>query len=199
MTVDAEGRERRHVHVQTTEGIIQGYLLTSPLVLTLTDLNIAGTRYMTIHDPRVLETDWNLGKLPVSVGKENILYVTELDTEQRGPEYRAQSEFFLRLPLRLWLQGHCIDGLAHVPPGTTAITRLKQSNHAFVALTSVKIQTPQGLIQTPFVAVNRAQILAVQEQPEGDHAGLGITGSSHASSYPAFGMPTPGSHHTPRA
>ena len=90
MDLAMEGRTERIVRIETPHGSIEGRLLISQLVRTLDDLNMAVKAFLTVHSPVLDGTGWSFPDSPLSVNKNNILFLAELSSPDTG-----QSEKFV--------------------------------------------------------------------------------------------------------
>ena len=148
------------MRIETIEGALEGCLHIGPQMRTLDELNMGSKRFVTIHYPKSVTGDWNLGFGPLAVEKESILFVRELCAPPPGP---ASSAFnFTRAAVRLRVNRYEIEGFLHVPPGGKVMKRLEQDNHRFLSMTSVLLTGPHDPATMSFLAVNRSFITAAQ-------------------------------------
>lgn len=163
-------RQERKLRVQTTRGCLEGRIQTSPVVRTLDDLNVVARNFLTLFGPRALSGEWSLENGAVAVAKSAILYVCELD--EPAPQSRVIKEGtrLYRSPIRLWLAEYSIRGFLHVPAGGSAMARLNQQSHAFIAVTSTSVVGPETELAVPFLAVNREHIIAAEEMRQDEPA-----------------------------
>jgi hypothetical protein len=159
-------REDRSVHIETVDGAVQGCLRISPGLRTLDDLNLVSKRFITVHTPQSLASDWEPGSGPLAVNKGSILFVRELS----APPPKGGGRFgnFTRAALRLRIKEFEVEGFVHVPPGGSPMKRLDQDSHPFVSLTTVLVTGPDGHATAPFLAVNRNHITAAQVNEPGE-------------------------------
>ena len=155
-----EGRQERTVHMETLHGSIKGKLLVSVLLRTLDDLNLVAKAFLNVHSPALGGTGWSFPDGSLAVNKSTILFAAELSV----PEGKRGEKFggFTRAAVRLRVGAFDIEGFVHVPPGGDPLMRFNQDTHPFIALTSASIVGPDTQFASPFLAVNRSHILAVQ-------------------------------------
>jgi len=158
-----ETRRNRRLRVQTTRGCLEGLIRTSPVVRTLDDLNVVARNFVTLHEPRAMSGDWSLEGGSVALAKSAILYVFELDEPAPQSRVIRDGARLFRSAVLLWLAEFSIRGFVHVPAGGSAMARLNQQSHAFIAVTSASVVGPGTELALPFVAVNREQIIAAEE------------------------------------
>jgi len=158
-----ESRQERALRVYTTRGCLEGRISTSPMVRTLDDLNVVARNLVTLHGARALTGDWSLESGSVALAKSAILYVFELDEPAPQSSVIKPAARFFRSPVRLWLSEFSIRGFVHVPSGGSAMARLNQQAHSFIAVTSASVIGPETELAVPFLAVNREHIIAAEE------------------------------------
>jgi len=158
-----ETRQERKLRVQTTRGCIEGRMQTSPVVRTLDDLNVVARNFVTLHGARALSGEWSLEGGPVALAKSSILYVCEVDEPAPQSRIIKEGARLFRSPILLWLAEFSIRGFLHVPAGGSAMARLNQQSHAFIAVTSCSVVGPDTELAVPFLAVNREQVIAAEE------------------------------------
>ena len=156
----------RSVSVQSTLGSIEGTLASSGMLRLLDDLNVVSRVFLTIHEPLLSFGPWTSSDEPLSINKSSVLFVKELAGCPPPPGNRRVSNHFSRASIELLMQDHAVRGFVHVPQGGDPITRMNQGNHSFVALTSVSVVGPGCQFATPFLAINRAHILAARPIPQ---------------------------------
>jgi len=162
-----EGREERQIRIETLRGGVEGFLHTNSMVRTLDEVNVVTGNFLTLHSPRSYSGEWKLDGGPLAISKSSTLFVMEMAAPAARARRRGDAVRFSRSPVRLWVKQVSVQGFVHVPPGGTAMSRLNQSSHDFMALTSVSVVGPNFEFATPFLAVNRAFISAAQEiRPE---------------------------------
>jgi hypothetical protein len=137
-----EGREARQIRVETLRGGVEGFLHTSSVVRTLDEVNVVTGSFLTLHSPRSYSGEWKLDRGPLAISKSSTLFVMELSQPASRARRRADAVRFSRSPVRLWVNQVSVQGFVHVPPGGTAMSRLNQSGHDFMALTSVSVVGP---------------------------------------------------------
>lgn len=167
MERNQDGRQERRVRIETLRGGVEGYLQTSAVVRTLDEVNVVARNFLTLHSPSSYSGEWQLDGGALAVAKSATLFVMELSPATRRSGRRAEAVRFSRSPVRLWVRDVSVQGFVHVPPGGTAMSRLNQDSHDFMALTSVSVIGPAFEFAAPFVAVNRAFISAAQELAAG--------------------------------
>lgn len=160
--IDETRRERR-LRVQTTRGCLEGLIRTSPVVRTLDDLNVVARNFVTLYEPRALTGDWSLESGSVALAKSAILYVVEQDEPAPQSRVIRDGARFFRSAVLLWLAEFSIRGFVHVPAGGSAMARMNQQSHAFIAVTSASVVGPKTELAVPFVAVNREHVIAAEE------------------------------------
>ncbi len=69
-----------------------------------------------------------------------------------------------RAPVVLRVGDFSIEGSVHVLGNGTAMARLQQQGHTFVALTAASVVGASFRFETPFLAVNRRHVTAVRER-----------------------------------
>lgn len=161
-----ENRVIRPVRVVTDQLTFDGLLNISLGARTLDELNLTARAFLTLSSPHLVAGTWPLDDAPLIVNKAYVLCVLEIPeigvTLRRGeedPELRR----FARAAVRLRLRDYAVEGYVHTGPGGSALMRLNQSAHPFLALQSATVTGPQVDFSTPFLAVNRTHILSAQE------------------------------------
>ena len=155
-------KHRRSVHVRTSFGAIEGVLASSGMLRLLDDINVVARQFLTVHDPLLMSGSWACGDGPIVLNKSSVLFVRELPGSLPPPGNHRVSSRFTRSPVELLMLEHAVHGFVHIPPGGDPMARLNQGEHAFVALTSASVVGPGEELATPFLAVNRAHILAAR-------------------------------------
>ena len=164
-------REQRPVTIQTSRGTLEGELEIGVTLRTLDRLNLLQHAFVTIEKPRVVNGDWSIEPDTLVLNTSCILFVVERSNPKREHSDLVESARFSRSAVRLQVGRFEIQGFLHVPGEGRTLVRLKQDQHAFLALTSASVVGPDTAFASSFVAVNRAHLLAAQEM---DHdAGLG--------------------------
>ncbi len=154
------GWTERTVKIETLHGSIEGHLLISQLGRTLDELNMVARAFLTVHSSVLDGTEWSFPEGELSVNKNNIMFLAELSEPAGG-----QSEKFVdftRAPVRLRVGPFDIEGFVHVPPRGDPLLRVNRDTHPFIALTSTSVVGPDTQFESPFLAVKRSHILAVQ-------------------------------------
>ena len=121
--------------------------------------------FRTIQSPRV-QDGWDVEDAPLAIHRDSILFVMETKDAPPLPSNRAatlDAARHTRAALRLRMGEFVLEGFVHVPPGGTPLSRLFHDRHAFMAFTSVTVTGPNGTVEAPFVAVNRAHVSSAQE------------------------------------
>jgi hypothetical protein len=157
-------RGLRALRVRTTFGDVDGWLQTSPILRTLDDLNATGRDFLVLCEPGgdVRNVQFRGGRL--AVNKSSILFVSEKETFTRpNSAVPVDAGLFSRAAIALWIGDYQVSGFVHVPRGAAALRRLNQLSDAFIAVTSASVTGPDFEQNLPFVAVNRARILAVED------------------------------------
>lgn len=165
MQRELEGPEGRRIRVYTHHGSVEGQLQTNSGVSTMHYLNVAAATgpFLTLRPPLTCSQDWMFDDSPLAVAMDSILFVTESSEYAPRPGDSREAARFQRVPIRLRLADHIVDGHMHVPSGSNPIHRLNQDRHAFIALTVVSVMGPQEQFATSFLAANRHYITAVQQ------------------------------------
>lgn len=162
-----ENRVVRPVRIFTEQLLFDGLLNISLGARTLDELNLTARAFLTLASPRVLGGAWDIGEGPVAVNKASILFVLEipdLGAELQKTDEDPEMRRFGRAAVRLRVRDYAVEGYVHVGPGGNSLLRLNQSAHPFIALQSAQVSGPAAEFSTPFLAVNRLQILSAQEQ-----------------------------------
>jgi len=161
-----ENRVIRPVRVVTEQLTFDGLLNISLGARTLDELNLSARAFLTLSTPHLVVGSWELGDAPLIVNKSSVLCVLEIPeigaTLRRGeddPELRR----FARAAVRMRLRDYAVEGYVHTGPGGSALTRLNQSAHPFLALQSATVTGPHLDFGTPFLAINRTHVLSAQE------------------------------------
>lgn len=165
MQRELEGPEKRRIRVHTPHGYVEGLLNTSAGVSTMHYLNVVSTSqsFLTLQPPLACPHDWLSPDEPAAIATDSILFVAELTAFVSPTGTPREAAQFRRTPVRLRLAEYVVDGFVHVAPGSSAISRLHQDRHPFLALTSVSVLGPEDEMTAPFIAANRRYIAAVQE------------------------------------
>lgn len=163
-----EQRQVRRLRVQTTRGCLEGLIRTAPAVRTLDDLNVVARNLVTLSDVQALTGDWSLESGSVALTKSAILYVFETEGPTLQSSVVKGAARFFRSPVRLWLAEFSIRGFVHVPAGGSAMARLNQQSHSFIAVTSCSVVGPETELAVPFIAINREHIIAGEEMRHDD-------------------------------
>jgi len=162
------GWTERTVRIETLQGSIGGHLLISQLRRTLDELNMVARAFLTVHSSVLDGTGWSFPDGELSVNKNNILFLAELSESAGGQKEKFVD--FTPAQVRLRVGTFDIEGFVHVPPHADPLQRLNQDAHLFIAVTSGSAVGPDTQFETPFLAVRRSHILAVQpkdrEAPE---------------------------------
>ncbi len=66
------------------------------------------------------------------------------------------------------LDGIDVRGTIHVPPGIRILDLLNREVERFIAVTNATISAVGQETTTPFIALNKAHIISLYEQPEGE-------------------------------
>ena len=161
-----ENRVIRPVRIATELLTFDGLMNVSLGARTLDELNLTARAFLTLTSPLLVTGSWTLDEAPLIVNKASVLFVLEIPeigaTLGRGeddPELRR----FARAAVRLRVREYAVEGYVHTGPGGSALTRLNQSAHPFIALQSATVIGPGMDFSTPFLAVNRVQVLSAQE------------------------------------
>jgi hypothetical protein len=166
MSDAVDGQIHRPVRVQTRHGVIEGYLTSSSMIRLLDDLNLVNHSFRTIQSPVVSDADWSVENSPLALHRDSIMFVSERDDAPPLPANHAAKAItarYARRTLRLRIGPFVVEGLVHVPPGGTALSRLFYERHPFLALTEATV-TGHGVgLEVPFIAVNRVHVTAAQE------------------------------------
>ncbi len=155
-----QGREERGVRITTIEGVVEGFLQLAVTFRTLDDLNAMSKRFIFLNSPSSRTPAWQVGRSPLAVNKNAILFVQELSAPplEGGPEYGI----FTHAAVRLRLREFEVKGLVHVPEGGSPMQQLDQGEHAFMPLTKVSVSGAGESSTVPFLAINRNFIAAAQ-------------------------------------
>jgi hypothetical protein len=153
--------------IRAVFGSIEGSLASSGMLRLLDDLNVVAKRFLTVNEPLFLSGPWSQGEGSVTVNRDSIVFVVELPGCPPPPGNSRVASRFTRAPVEMLLQNYAIRGFVHVNPNGNPMSRLNQGDHAFVAVTSVSVIGPDEQFATPFLAVNRAHVLAARmiEEP----------------------------------
>ena len=156
----------RALRILSIFGEVDGWLQMGAVGRTLDDLNAPA---QDEEVPRgTLETVHYRGG-PLALNKAAVLFVTEREDWSATRPRRIEAALFTRAAIALWIGEYQISGFVHVPRGDAALARLNQMAEPFLAVTSASVTGPGGELSFPFVAVNRARILAVEDLlPDGD-------------------------------
>jgi hypothetical protein len=159
---DLAGPERRGIRVYTRRGSVEGRLLTHPGVSTLHYLNeVANQRnFLALHGPVRCTPSTAFDDGALALSPSSILFVVE--TSECVPQRSEQAGQYRRSLVRLQLDDFVVDGFAHVPHGTDALSRLDHDRHPFFALTSVSAVAPHAHVTAPFMAIHRRHVEALQ-------------------------------------
>lgn len=184
MQRELEGPEARRVRVCTTNGSVEGMIRTNSGVSTMHYLNVAASThdFLTLHPPLACSADWLFEDGPTAVATDSILFVTELSDFTPRPGDPREAAQFRRVPVRLRLADHIVDGFVHVAPGVQPIARITGDRHPFMALTVASVMGPETQFAAPFLAANRRYITAVQEIARELEAPAGVLVPDHARS-----------------
>jgi len=169
MTDYLTAKQERRVRIETLNGSVEGTFRISAMLRTLDDLNVVSKGFVTVFEPKVVSSVWSFAGEQMGVNKSSILFVQELS----DPPKVSNKPFaggFTRAAIRLRAGVFDVEGFVHVPPGGSAMRRLDQSNHPFISLTWAAVKGPDTKLTAPFLAVNRAHILAAQEIVQQDTA-----------------------------
>jgi len=155
--------------VHTLHGQVEGMLQTSAGISTMHYLNVLSTsqELVTVKPPLACPDGWLSPDGPAAIATDAILFVVELSEFVPRPGDPREAAQFRRVPVRLRLGPFVVEGFVHVAPGGDVISRLLQTRHPFLALTSVSVMGPESELTAPFIAANRRYIAAVQEIPLG--------------------------------
>ena len=161
-----ENRVIRPVRIVTEALTFDGLLNISLGARTLDELNLTARAFLTLSSPHLVTGTWDLNDAPLIINKASVLFVLEIPeigaTLRRGeddPELRR----FARAAIRLRVRDYAVEGYVHTGPGGSALTRLNQSAHPFIALQSTTVTGPGMDFSTPFLAVSRTPVLSAQE------------------------------------
>ena len=167
MERELEGREQRHLRIQTVEGAVDGFLYTRPGTSTVHYLNVAATsqNFLTLHPPVEKPDHWEFGDGPVSIATESIIFVVELAEFNPKPGDPDEAARFKRAPVRVRAGSFSIDGFVFVLPGGLPVDRISHDRRPFVPMTSVSVVGRDSVFAASFLAVNRSFVLAAQEIP----------------------------------
>lgn len=153
----------RALHVRTVFGAVDGWLQTSPVLRTLDDLNAVARDFLVLHEPHGTFPSVRLRGGRLALNKASVLFVTE--REDRTPT-RTSSIYvglFSRAAVALWIGEYQVSGFVHVPRGGAPLSRLNQLAQPFLAVTSASVTGPSCEFSYPFLAVNRALIVAAED------------------------------------
>jgi hypothetical protein len=160
--VDLAHQHDRPVLIRTVFGSIEGSLSSSRMLRLLDDLNVVAKRFLTVNDPVFLSGPWSRGDGPITINRDAIVFVRELQGCPPPPGNLRVASRFTRSAVELLLTDYAIQGFVHVTPDGHPMSRLNQGDHVFVALTSVTVVGPGEQFATPFLAVNRSHVLAAR-------------------------------------
>ena len=164
MERELEGSDGRTIRVHTAEGAIEGRIRTNRGVSTLHYLNVVATsqNFLYLQPPVQSELDWLVEGGAVAVSITAVHFVVELSEFVPRPGDPQEAARFQRAAVRLQVASNQLNGFVHVVPGADPISRLNQDRHPFVALTSASVIGVRSEFASPFVAVHRAYIQAIQ-------------------------------------
>lgn len=168
-----DDRTARPVRLQTENGSIEGELMTSPVVRTLDEVNVVARGFLPLRRPRGITGEWPEGDGALAVSKASVVFLQEVTEPSPRPGNRAEAARFHQAPILLRVGEFLVEGQVHVPAGGTALTRLNQDSHPFMALTGARVRGNGEVFSAPFLAVNRAHIVAAQE-PDAFDLGEGL-------------------------
>ncbi len=161
-----ENRVVRPVRIVTEQLTFDGLLNISLGARTLDELNLSARTFLTLSNPLLVSGAWELSEGSAAINKSSVLFVLEipdlgaqLTRSDEDPELRR----FGRAAVRMRVRDYTIEGYIHVGPGGNSLLRLNQAAHPFIALQSAAVTGPGMDFNTPFLAVNRPQILSAQE------------------------------------
>lgn len=150
----------RAVRLYTEHGTADGTLRVAAMLRTLDDLNIVTKGFINLHDASFEPPTWRFAAGAVSINRASVYFAIERESAPRG---KSDSLGYTRAGARIQLGPYTVDGFVHVPPGGSPMARIHQDNHAFIAFTSASVTRGDEQFAAPFLAVNRAHILAAQE------------------------------------
>jgi hypothetical protein len=137
--------------------MVEGELRLSPHLRTLDDLNRTSRNFVMLHEPD--GDGWSLDSGPVALNKSLILFVAEQESFTGGP---GGIGAYARAPMGLRVEEFDVRGFVHVPPNGDPFMRLNHDGGPFLALTSASVVGDSLQFVAPFIAVNRAYVLAAQ-------------------------------------
>jgi hypothetical protein len=170
-------QDGRPLRLWTTGGVFEGRLRTGTL-RTLDELNRGGKLFLTIDAPQSVTEPWGLEQGAISLNRDALLFVVELGS----PPVLAGGQYgkFTRAGIQLRMRDFLIQGFVHVMPGGVAMKRFDHEHHPFVALTSAMLRGQDLEQTTPFVAVNRAHVIAVQAVGQSEPVDDRLSYDAHA-------------------
>jgi len=148
------------VRVYTSGGTIEGSLLVPPRLRTLDYVSTVSQKYLTIHEPKLIEGNWEFAAGPLALSKSSVLFLMESSPPQSRPA--SMGDRFGQACFRMRVAAYDLTGFIHFPLGGTPMKRLDQDHHGFLALTTVLVTSPDSELTVPFLAVNRAHIIGAQ-------------------------------------
>lgn len=151
-------QDTRPIEIRTDDRRIEGALQIHPRLRTLDDLNLVSKEFFVVATTAGAVGTFDAGD--VAIHKRSILFVHETDPPQ--PESVEAFGRFTRAAVRMIVGPYDVGGFVHVPPGVSAMKRINQLTHPFVALSSVKVRAGEETFETSFLAVNRRRIVAAQ-------------------------------------
>ncbi len=156
-------REDRAVRLANVDGDVVGKFRLNAMLRTLDDLNVVSKYFVVVHDAELSATGWSFEGRTLAINKNAILFATEITAYV--PRREQHHGGYTRQAVRIQVAKFEIEGFVHVPHGGSALVRLNQDTHPFIAMTSASVAGPGAPFATPFLAVNRRQIQAAQELP----------------------------------
>jgi hypothetical protein len=157
MEEQPEPRPGRRVRIHTVRGTVEGELRLSPHLRTLDDLNRNSRNFVMLHEPD--GDGWSLDSGPVALNKSLILFVAELESFTGGT---GGIGAYARAPMGFHVEEFDVRGFVHVPSNGDPFMRLSHDGAPFLAVTSASVVGDSLQFVTPFIALNRAYILAAQ-------------------------------------
>ena len=154
-------RQDRAVRLATVDGDVVGKLRLSELLRTLDGLNVVSKYFVAVHDAELSATGWSFEGGMLAINKNAILFATEITAFEPPKEQRHGD--YTRRAVRIQVATFQVEGFVHVAHGGSALARLNQDTHPFIAITSASVAGPGAPFGTPFLAVHRRHIQAVQE------------------------------------
>lgn len=153
----------RAIHVRTVFGDVDGWLQTNPILRTLDDLNAVARDFLVLREPRGNFESIHLRGGRLALNKASVLFANEIEATPPSRTSSLEAGLFSRAAVALWIGDYQISGFVHVPRGGAALSRLDQTGQPFLAVTSASVTGPGCELSLPFVAVNRARILAAED------------------------------------